>query len=323
MESGINLILAIQNLGAWLLPLMEFFSFLGTEDFYMLAFPLIYWTLDASLGLRMALMLLLSSGTNTIFKMALHTPRPYWVSSEVQILAAETSFGLPSGHAQNATSVWGMTGSHLRKKWAWVLVSILIFGISFSRLYLAVHFPIDVIGGFVLGFLLVVGVSRFWEPVSAWSQKVSITKQIGAAFAGSMAMLLVGFFVAWMNRDWTMLAEWEQAAFHAAGEAFDPFSTKTLISSAASLFGLFAGISWFSQYGLYSAEGTPKEKFLRYVVGLVGVILFYIGLKAIFPAGEDFTGIFFRYLRYSLVAFWISGGAPFVFLKLNLLNSSQ
>jgi hypothetical protein len=56
---------------------------------------------------------------------------------------------------------------------------------------------------------------------------------------------------------------------------------------------------------------------------LVGLVIVYIGLKIIFPSGENYIAFFFRYLRYGLLGFWISGGAPFIFLKLNLTDSNK
>ena len=52
LNSGIGIILAFQSLGEWLLAPMKLFSFLGTEDFYILALPIIYWCFDAALGCR-------------------------------------------------------------------------------------------------------------------------------------------------------------------------------------------------------------------------------------------------------------------------------
>ena len=42
---------AFQSLGGWLAGPMKFFSFLGSEDFFLLALPLVYWCLDAALEL--------------------------------------------------------------------------------------------------------------------------------------------------------------------------------------------------------------------------------------------------------------------------------
>ena len=318
LQNSISIIFAFQNLGDWLLVPMKALSFLGTEDFYILALPVIYWSLDAALGLRVGIIMLLSSGVNTIFKFIFHAPRPYWINTEVKALAAESSFGVPSGHAQNAMAIWGMIGSYFQKKWVWGVTIFFILGISLSRLYLAVHFPLDTVLGLIIGFLLLWAVNRAWEPVKEWAQKQTLSKQIFTALAGSLALLFIGTFVAWMFRDWTLPPAWAQAATRAGGEAPHPFSIKSLITSTGTLFGLIAGLAWIETHGGYEATGSSKQRFLRYLLGLVGLAFFYLGLKFIFPSGENFTAYLFRYLRYALVGFWVSGGAPFIFIKARL-----
>ena len=57
LQTGVNWIVAIQSLGDWLEAPMRFFSFLGLEDFFFLILPLIYWSVDAGLGLKIAIIL--------------------------------------------------------------------------------------------------------------------------------------------------------------------------------------------------------------------------------------------------------------------------
>ena len=52
IQNGISVIIAIQGLGAWLEAPMKFFSSLGYENFFLLILPLLYWSVDAGLGLR-------------------------------------------------------------------------------------------------------------------------------------------------------------------------------------------------------------------------------------------------------------------------------
>ncbi len=320
LNNGIPLILWFQSLGDWLTIPMKFFSFLGTENFYLLVMPVIYWGFDAALGLRLGMMLMLSSGVNTIFKFAFHSPRPYWVNTEVQALSSEASFGVPSGHAQNALTLWGVWASYLRKAWVWVIAIFVILGISLSRLYLAVHFPFDTLVGWVIGILLLVSFNRAWEPVSVWAQKQSLGKQIGAAFFASILLLLVGLFVASTLKDWILPVVWEQNAARAGGEMPDPVSLRGLITSSATLFGILAGVAWIAPKGGYHVASQIQQRILQYVVGILGLGILYLGLKFVFPAGDDLIAYIFRYIRYALVGFWISGFAPYIFLKLNLTN---
>ena len=49
---GISFIMAFQSMGTWLEAPMKFFSFLGSENFFLIFLPLIYWSVDAALGVR-------------------------------------------------------------------------------------------------------------------------------------------------------------------------------------------------------------------------------------------------------------------------------
>ena len=113
-ELTVNLF--FQGLGAWLSPIMAAITWLGSEYFYILFMALLYWCVDTTLGIRVGLILLLSNSVNSLFKVLFHTPRPYWIDSRVKALVYESSFGLPSGHAQNAMSIWGTPGSHPKRE---------------------------------------------------------------------------------------------------------------------------------------------------------------------------------------------------------------
>ena len=62
LEWGIALILSLQGLGDWLVTPMNFFTFTGTPEFYLLIMPVIYWCWDSRLGLRVGIIFLLSTG---------------------------------------------------------------------------------------------------------------------------------------------------------------------------------------------------------------------------------------------------------------------
>nr|NIV34796.1 phosphatase PAP2 family protein [Anaerolineae bacterium] len=133
---------------------MSFFSFLGVESFYLLVMPAILWSYDVALGFRVGLILLTSASLNSILKLAFGLPRPYWISRKVRPYGVASSFGFPSGHAQNAVSIWGRLAAAVRKNWA-VAGAVALTGlISLSRLYLGVHFPLGVLAGWLIGGLI-------------------------------------------------------------------------------------------------------------------------------------------------------------------------
>jgi membrane-associated phospholipid phosphatase len=117
-ELEITILLFLQSLGAWLAGPLQAVSMLGNEEFYMLVMPTIYWSLDAALGIRMAMMLILTNGLSAFGKVVFHLPRPYWIDTRIIPLSAETSFGMPSGHAMNAAGLWGLMVAWIRSPWA-------------------------------------------------------------------------------------------------------------------------------------------------------------------------------------------------------------
>jgi hypothetical protein len=52
-------------------------------------------------------------------------------------------------------------------------------------------------------------------------------------------------------------------------------------------------------------------------------LVLYIGLGSLFPETEDFLSYALRYVRYALIGFWISGFAPWLFVKVKLASPSR
>jgi len=322
-DFGISFIMAFQSMGTWLEAPMKFLSFLGAADFFLAFLPLIYWSIDATLGIRIGFMLFAGAGINQYFKLPLHGPRPYWVSTKVHALASEIGFGVPSGHAEIGAGLWGIIAAYYRKAWVWIAAILLIFFIGLSRTYLGVHFPHDVLVGWALGFLTLWAVVRLWDLVEARVMKMSMWNQIGLAFGGTLAILLIGFVILLPSRNFVIPPEWITNATSAGADAPAPiaFSIETLVTSAATLFGLCTGLAWMMPRGGFHASGPFWKRGARYIVGLIGVLILYAGLKAVFPSGETFVAYTFRYIRYAVLGFWVSGAAPWTFAKLNLSES--
>jgi membrane-associated phospholipid phosphatase len=317
LQGGIAFIAAFQSLGNWLNLPMQFFSFLGSKNFFLLILPVLYWCVNADLGIRVGAVLLFTGGVNDIFKLALHGPRPYWYSTLVKALSAETSFGVPSGHAQGATAIWGMLAARSKYPWAWPAAIFIILMIGLSRLYLAVHFPHDVLLGWLLGGLILWAFVRWWDALSAWLKQKSLATQIGLAFALSLALLVAGSAAFLSLQSWAMPTIWLENA-KASGTAPDPITLGGTLTAAGALFGLLAGQAWIKSRGGFDASGPSEQRAARFLLGLVGIVVFYLGLKAIFPADESLAAYILRYVRYVLLGLWIAAGAPYTFIRLKL-----
>jgi membrane-associated phospholipid phosphatase len=318
LDFGIRLVVAVQGWGSWLAFPMKLFSFLGTEDFLILLLPILYWCVDSILGIRVAIILMLSTSLNGALKLVLHGPRPYWYSPSVHGLAEETSFGIPSNHAQNAVVVWGILAAFFKKWWSWLVAVLLMVLIGFSRLYLGVHFPHDVVLGWLLGGLVLWLALRFWDPLAAWVKRQSASWQILAAFLVSLGLFLLSLIPA----IWLQATAWQPPQNWAA-YATQAISLQNAATSAGIIFGLLAGLVWIARQGGFQTRGSWWKLVLRYLLGLAGVLVIRYGLKFIFPEGETALALFLRYLRYTLIGFWVSALAPWMFIHLKLADKSH
>jgi membrane-associated phospholipid phosphatase len=319
LEWGIPVIEWFQALGEWLVLPMQIFTILGNKEFYILLVPTVLWCYDSLLGLRIGFLLLTSGSINNLMKMAIGFPRPYWVSKEIKAFGWRPTYGLPSGHAQNALAVWGGIAIWLRKRWLTVTAILLILLISLSRLVLGVHFPSDTLGGWLLGAIVLVCYIRFEKPVAERISRLKPGTQILIALLVSLAFIGLGVGFKAITPHCTIPEEWVQTAAEAQPEGIvDPRNLDELISASAALFGLAAGGVLLFRWGGFDPRGPWKQRALRYLIGVIGLLVFYFGLKLIFPDDESLLDYALRYVRYAAVGFWASYGAPKLFVRLGI-----
>jgi len=316
---GTPVVIGLQSLGTFLVTPMKLLSFLGTEDFFLLVMPAMVWCVDASLGLRMGLVLLTSASFNSLLKLTVGWPRPYWVSDQVTAYAYEGSFGLPSGHAQNSMALWGRLAAGMRGR-GWVIgLGLLIFLISLSRLYLGVHFPSDVLAGWLAGGIVLALFLVLEKPVGAWIGRQPLGVQLIIPLLAALVIIGKGAWLSAVTADRTVPEEWVTRSTAAFLDE-PPITPKALdvVSSAGTLFGLGAGAVLLRRWGKFSASGTWGARAARFALGLIGVMLIYFGLRLILPAGEGLLPQSLRFVRYALVGLWVAYLAPRVFVRLKL-----
>ena len=87
-----------------------------------------------------------------ILKIIIHTPRPLEMFSNIVPLFSESGYALPSGHATFFMALaLALFFNHKKAGYVFILFALLI---GVARIIAGVHFPIDILGGFVLGFVI-------------------------------------------------------------------------------------------------------------------------------------------------------------------------
>jgi membrane-associated phospholipid phosphatase len=167
---------------------------LGSDRAYIVFLVATYLAVDAKIGQRAGVFVLLGFYLNFQLKGLVDTPRPYVLEPAVgrsaEALATGTGPGFPSSHAQNSLIFWGYLAASLRRPWLWVVAAALVVLLSLSRLYLGLHLPIDVLGGLVIGALLL-ALFVYGEPL--WSRLGALPTWLKLALGLAVPFLLVIF----------------------------------------------------------------------------------------------------------------------------------
>ncbi|MFC2098825.1 phosphatase PAP2 family protein, partial [Bacteroidota bacterium] len=201
------IILQLQDAGNWLRPIMDLFTWLGYPQAYMVVIAIIYWSFDRKMGLRMAVFLPLSASFNSLVKQAFHAPRPFWVDQGILGMHADNGFGLPSGHAQSAT-VWLLAASYLKKRVFWIIAVLVTFMVGFSRAYLGVHFPSQIIFGWLIGILIIILFIQYESAALSWLNKMNLINQILFVTGCSLGIILIGSLLVLNLNHWEMPQAW-------------------------------------------------------------------------------------------------------------------
>ena len=318
----IVLIQALQDQAAWLAVPMQFFSFIGRPVFYLLVVAILYWCWDPRLGLRLGLLLGISGGLNEALKVAFHLPRPYWVSPEVRALGSHPSFGLPSAHAQGAVTFWGLVAVDARRKWLSLFAIALIFLIGASRVVLGVHFPVDVIAGWAVGIVVLIGFLTLEEPVGRRVAALPLSRQVLLAFAGSLILALLSFAALASLGDWQVPASWAAGALERSGEPIHPLSLRDAITASGLFFGFAAGAAAEHHRGSMCAVRKGSIRLFRYAIGIVVTGVVWFGLGLLVPQDPAWIVYILLYLRAAAAGAWVSFGAPMLFARLNLAGGT-
>ncbi|MFT4413414.1 phosphatase PAP2 family protein [Bacillus sp. UMB0728] len=151
-----------------LTTIMKFFTFIGSFPVVLVLFLIVSFILYSVLRCRAEVFLLgtVIIGTQVInqtLKVIFHRARP-----DFHLLIDVGGYSFPSGHAMSAFAVYGILAfifwRHILNRFGRTTIvifsSLLILIIGTSRIYLGVHYPSDIIGGYFA--------SSVWLTVSIW-----------------------------------------------------------------------------------------------------------------------------------------------------------
>lgn len=297
---GTETLVTVQSYSSELLVVIfTAFTLLGNEEFYLILLPIVYWCIDKRIGVALGYVSLLSAWTNNMFKYLLAIPRPS--DPRLDTPRPETSPSFPSGHAQGAVVNWGYLAFRFRNRIFWIVSIVMILGISLSRMVLGVHFPQDVIGGWLIGLILAVVFAWASPPVGRWVERQVVPVQLTLTIAFPLVLIFV---------------HPTDTAGHYPAEA--------AITTMSALLGFGVGLIMERSMVHFQVDGEWGQKSLRFLLGIVIIALLYFGPKLILPENMAYgLEAALRFVRYSLVGWAVAFLCPWFFVRLRLAQQAE
>jgi membrane-associated phospholipid phosphatase len=252
-------------------------TLLGEELFYVAILGFVYWCIDKQAARRLVLILGLSTVTNSALKEIVNAPRPIGVEG-IRSLRTETAQGasFPSGHTQTATAFFVGLSVALKRPMMWVLSAVVILLVGLSRLYLGVHWPVDVLGAIVVGLIVV-----------AIGSKLDAYANYERTLLPHLILLIIVVLSLFF------------------------FQTTSYLKSAGVLIGFLVGYFLEEAFVQFDVRATAAIQFFKYVLGMAATLGVHLGLAYLLPE----EGLWLT-IQYTLTIAFIMAGVPKLFLIL-------
>lgn len=286
------------------------FRFLGSPvaGAVVLVVPCVtYWCVDKRRSMFALFAYTSSTLLNQLFKAAACLPRPWVrdlrVTPEPSAIPAASGYSFPSGHTQaSASMLVGLGWQWRSRRWPLVLALAFTALVAFSRTYLGVHAPQDVLVGFLEGVVVIALTAR----LLAW---VEAKEGRDLRICGWGLALLVPY-----------LAFVTLKAYPAATTSAElPVDPAEMIEDCYKSAGVWVGVlvGWVVERRVvrFSTDGLDARRVaLRMAVGVALLALAYapVGSVAIALVGE----LWGQLVRHAAVFFALTAGAPAAFKAL-------
>ena len=255
--------------------LFLFITALGEETAFLAISIFIFWCVSKKEGYYVLSVGFIGTTINQFLKLVFRIPRPWILDSNFKpvgdAIEEATGYSFPSGHTQNSVGTFGSIAYFTKQKWLRITAIALCILIPFSRMYLGVHTPMDVLVSVGIALLLIFIV----RPIINKGEK---DKKVMYYFLGFMIALSVAYILF--------------VTLYQFPADLDRGNYESGLKNGFTLLGAVLGMA--ISYPIettcinFDVSGKWYTQLLKTVIGLGLVLLLKEGLKypleAIFPA---------------------------------------
>lgn len=264
--------------------IMLLITTLGEETAFLVTAMILFWCVNKYTGYYVLSVGFIGTLSNQFLKLIFRVPRPWVIDSEFTILEqareAASGYSFPSGHTQSAVGTFGGIAYVTKNRWVRVCAIIIAILVPFSRMYIGVHTPLDVLVAAAMALMLIL----LLEPIVLRSEHKGLNYLLGF-----MLVLAVAFLC--------------YVEFWPFPENIDAHNLASGLKNAYTLLGALLGLivvyivdeKWLN----FSTNAVWWAQILKVVGGLLLVLAVKAGLKT--PLNFLFGESAGRAIRYFLI----------------------
>ena len=285
--------------------LMLLVTRLGEETAFLVLALIFFWCVDKRRGYLIMAVGFMGTMVNQVLKLACAVPRPWVLDPEFTILEqareAASGYSFPSGHTSTAVGTFGAVAATEKRRWFSTVCIALAVLVGFSRMYVGVHTPYDVLVGAACALLLVIS----FKPIVMGNSEKALHILLAVLLATGVGYLLY-------------------VELYPFPADFDAHNLTSATNNAYTMTGCLAGmlVVYFGEkkWVNFSTQGAWWVQIIKVALGLGLVLAVKAGLKA--PLNLIFGELPGRGVRYFLIVVVAGLLWPMTFQLWNKLDKS-
>ncbi|MBQ6431270.1 MAG: phosphatase PAP2 family protein [Oscillospiraceae bacterium] len=293
--------------------IMQLFTHLGSEVFFLVIALTVFWCFDKREGIYLLFVGFIGTVLNQFLKLVYRIPRPWVQDPKFTIVESARAdaggYSFPSGHTQNVVGTLGGIARWTKRKWLRIVCIVLLLLTSFSRMYLGVHTPLDVGVAFLIAVVLIFAL----YPVV---RKTAENPKLMYVLLGVLITVAFAFVLYANLTDFSALGTDEEVLANINE------GRKNSYSLFGAMLGFLIAYPLDQKYIQFKEKAVWWVQILKTVGGLAGVLAIKEGLKLLFNA-VGFTWLGTNAIRYCVVVFFAAAVWPLVFPLLRRLSKEK